>query len=102
VAVLPWVNENEIANAHRLLFHYTSAKVLGPILRSGGLYATDYRRTNDRLEARTLRRAMGTRMLQMALPALRARLKRGAINLRLTAQQLGPIVRGDAERFFSR
>jgi|CXWL01.1.fsa_nt_gi hypothetical protein len=68
---LPWIDEAAIARAYPMIFHYTQERNIEPILRSGGLFATDYRQTNDPDELHALRNPLATLMAQNALPLLR-------------------------------
>lgn len=68
---LPWVDEAEIAHAYPVLFHYTQEKHFQSILQSGGLFASDYRQTNDPHELLALRNSLALLMAQGSLPLLR-------------------------------
>ncbi|MSP94596.1 MAG: hypothetical protein EXR00_04950 [Alphaproteobacteria bacterium] len=90
---LSWIDEDAIAIAHPLIFHYTHAAYLDSILRSGGLYATDCRYTNDLGELQGLRSDLVTAMVQEVVPILQDARRRGIIkgldddtNMQLIAQ----------------
>lgn len=68
---LPWIDEAAIAHHYPTVFHYTQEKHVESILRSGGLFATDYRQTNDPAELHALRNPLAMLMAQCAVPLLK-------------------------------
>lgn len=97
---LPWIDENEIARIHPLIFHYTQARSLDAILRSSGLYATDYRYTNDGGELKGTRDIMVKHMAQAAIPLIQHARNTGLTHDLDSDDDVEALAFHDAAKFF--
>jgi len=95
---VPWVDETAIAREHGLLFHYTGASTLKPILSTGGLYATTYKDTNDPDELHALRNPLVPLMVLAALPLLKYAQEIGTF-MPPIAWDLESVAREEASKF---
>jgi hypothetical protein len=99
MAKLPFIDETLLAQTYPVIFHYTCEKNLDSILRTGGLYATNFQHTNDPEELRATRNALVAAMVQAVVPLMRFARDVGTLK-GLTDDRLLEVAQHDAAKFF--